>query len=297
MFKTNIRRSVRTEYLLILFVIGVATVVYTNDVEDTKTKQTTKSESEAFSVLDVEGMNAYRDERRDRLVEALTRSDLSTEHQKLVANAMAKTYVGVPVSSYTHTTRVDSVQSGSSESTFTSHVSVDGHIQRENLEYTHSLHTNSPFLYFAPVPFVAETGILLNASNTYRTFKFDFNLMMDKEGEDDMMSDLAKKMKLVFEITVNTVDQAPERITVKLAKPVRKRFLFKMSEMQMDFDYSFIENCGCFAVSRLNMDMKGSSLFDGRLDETFELSFSDISCEEPVQFLVPDEPENSFLRF
>ena len=297
MLKIHNRRSVKIEYLLMLCVFGFATLAHADEVEEPHTLVIAESEDETFTVMDVEAMSAYRDERRKTLVEALTRSNLGAEHQELIANAMAKVYVGIPVSTFTHTMRTHSSRDDSTESTNTSHVSVAGHIQQEDIEYTSSLHSNSPFLYFPPVPFDVETAKMLDESDSTVTFEFDFDFLKLNEDEDGMPAGIAEDMKWVFEITVNTVNQSPEHITVKLAKPFRKRFLFKMTTLQLDFDYSFIESCGCFAVSRMNMSMKGSALIVGRLDESFELTNTDISCEQPLQFLLPDTQESSFLSF
>lgn len=297
MSENNDRRSMKTTYSLMLCMCAFSTVAYADDVEEPHTPPISEPESETFEVLDVEAMNAYQDERREALVEALTHSNLSAEHQELVANAMAKVYVGIPVSTFTHTIQTHSSRDDSTESTGMSHVSIAGHIQQEDIEYTSSLDTNSPFLYFPPVPFEAETGKLLKESDSTVTFKFDFDFLQLNEDDEGIPAGIAEDMKWVFEISVNTVNQSPNRITVKLAKPFRKRFLFKMSTMQMDFDYSFIESCSCFAVSRMSMSMKGSALIVGRLDESFELTHTDISCEQPVQFLLPDEKGSGFRMF
>lgn len=297
MLETKNRCSVNTVLPLILFVFGFTILAHADDMEDPHSLQISESEGETFTVMDVETMRAYRDERRETLVESLTHSNLSTEHQELVANAMAKVYVGIPVSSYTQTNRVHSAKEDSYESTNTFYVNAAGFIQQEDAEYTQNLDTDSPFLYFPPVPFMAETGKLLDESDSSATFEFDFDLLTVSADEDSEMSDFEKKMKWVFQITVNTDDQVPERLTVKLAKPVRKRFLFKVSIFQMEFEYSLIESCGCFAVSRMKMQMKGSALIVGRLDESFELTNTDINCDQPVKFLLPDKPESGFQMF
>lgn len=297
MCSTKNRRSVCITYLSILGVLGFATFVYTDDVEDLQTLQTASSDGEAFSVMDAEAMRAYRDDRHETLVEALTRSNLSTEHQKLVANAMAKTYVGIPVSSYTYTSRFNQGGDYSNEIKDNYYVRVAGHIQRENVKFTQSLNNASPFKYFPPVPFVSETGKLLHESESAATFEFKLKHVNKSVGEFDMMFDEAKKMKWLFEITVNTDDQAPERLSLKLAKPVRKRFLFILRSFQMDFDFSFIESCGCFAISRMNMEMKGSAIIVRRLDQSVELTNTDISCDQPVQFLLPDERDSGLRMF
>lgn len=297
MLEIHNRRSVKNVYLLILCVFGFATLAHADEVEEPNTPLIVESEDETFTVMDVEAMSAYRDERRETLIEALTDSNLSAEHQRLVANAMAKIYVGIPVSSFTQTTRTRSSREEPTETTNTAHVSIAGSIQHENLEEASSLESNSPFLYFPAVPFLAETGKLLDESDSTATFVFDFDLLVDDEGEDDMMSNLADQMKWVFEFAVNTVDQAPERITVKLVEPVRKRFMFKLNTSQMEFDFSFIESCDCFAVSTMAMQMAGSVIFLGRLDVSFELTNTDINCEQPVQFLLPDTQDFGLRMF
>lgn len=251
----------------------------------------------AFTAMDEEAMKVYREERRTELVESLSLSNLSAEHQELIASAIAKIYVGIPVSSYTFSSKVESSQEEDEESSISYHVRPTGHIQRGNLEVYHSLDTNNPFMYFPPVPFVSETGKLIRESDSTATFQFDFEFPMDSEDEDEMMAEFADQMKWTVEITVSKASEAPERLTIDLAKPIRKRFLFKMTNIKMDFHYSYIDDCDCFAVSRMNMQMKGSALFVGKLDESVELTYTDISCEQPVQFLLPETTDSSFLMF
>ena len=99
------RRTVIPTSLSILAVLCIGSFSYAQDEDDQPTRQSTESNSVAFTLMDVEAMTAHRDERRDTLAEALVESKLSTEHQQLVSNAIAKAYVGVPVSSFTETTK------------------------------------------------------------------------------------------------------------------------------------------------------------------------------------------------
>ncbi len=275
----------------------LGSVYHGEDESDSEPPPISDENAHPFTVMDVEAMSVYRDERRTELIESLTLSNLSAEHQELIANAIAKSYVGIPVSSFTHTTTVHSSQDESVESSNTSHVSVAGHIQQEGIDYKSSLNSNNPYVYFPPVPFVSETGKLITESDSFAQFAFDFKFPMEDVGEDDMMADFVETMKWTFEVTVSKADQAPELITLKLAKPIRKRFLFKMTTLQLDFHYTYVDSCDCFAVSKLNTQMQGSALFVGRLDETVELTFTDISCEGPVRFLLPETEDSSILMF
>jgi len=301
----------RFSFLLLFCLASLGTFYHGENESDQKAKPISETNGDtyivldeqeiryrvAFTLMDKQAMSVYRDERRTELIESLAQSKLTTEHQELIANAIAKIYVGIPVSSFTHHTKVLSAHNEPVESSNTSHVSVAGHIQQDDLEYTSRLDSNSPFMYFPPVPFVAETGKLLKESDSSVTFQFDFEFPMDSEDEDEMMSEFADQMKWTIEISISKASEAPERITIDLAKPIRKRFLFKMTTIQMDFHFKYIDGCDCFAMNRMNMEMKGSALFVGKLDESFELTFTDINCEQPVQFLLPETTDFSFLMF
>ena len=152
-------------------------------------------------------------------------------------------------------------------------------------------------MYFPAVPFVSESGKLLRESDSSATFVFDYYFPLFHDAEDEMFANLAKKMKWVFEISVSKADLNPERITVKLAKPVRKRFVITYRTIQMDFHYSYSESCGCVTVSEMKSLMQYSMAIVGTFEESSEETFSEIICEQPVQFLLPEQNENSFLSY
>ena len=281
----------------LLIISGWSTVSFADDLNDEQSPKTADSNGDTFKLMDIEAMNAYQEERRDKLIESLALSKLSTEHQELLANAMAKIYVGIPVSSYTHTIRANSRDHEPIDSSQTSVVSAAGHIKRENASDIQSLDADSPFIYFPPTPFTPETGKLIEESNSLAKFVFDFDLPMARESEGDMLSEMSEKMKWVIEITVNKTDHAPELVVLKLDKPVRKRFLFKLTTLRVEFHYSFIDSCSCFAVSRLSTEMKGSAIIVGRLDEISEKTYGDINCEQPLQYLLPEARKSGFLAF
>ncbi|MXZ44960.1 MAG: hypothetical protein F4Z01_08330 [Gammaproteobacteria bacterium] len=300
--------AVIANYLSILTILSIGSFSYAQDEDDQATPQNTDSNSVAFTLMDVEAMTAHRDERRDTLAEALTESKLSAEHQRLVSNAIAKAYVGVPVSSFTQTTKASGFfneivnlqitgEEGPIEASSRVDVKVAGHVERENALFKLPLSSNNPFMYFSSVPFVAESGKLQSESDSSATFEFDYHFPLFHDAEDEMFANLAKKMKWVFEISVSKADLTPERITVKLAKPVRKRFVFAISKIQMDFYYSYIESCGSFAVSKMKELFQTSMIIEGKQEELSEYTYSEITCEQPVQFLLPEENENSFLSY
>ena len=308
MLAFNHRITVITTYLSILAILGISFFSYAQDEDDQPTPQNEDSNSVAFTVMDVDAMTAHRDERRATLAEALAESKLSAEHQQLVSNAIAKAYVGVPVSSFIQTTKASgfaaetankliSGEEGPIEASSRAHVKVAGYIKHENNLFRSRVTSSSPFMYFSAVPFVAESGKLLHESGSSATFEFEYDFPLFHDDEDEMFANLAKKMKWVFEISVSKANLTPERITVKLAKPVRKRFVLTISTIQIVFYYSYIENCGCVAVSKVEELMQTSMIFEGKLEESIEVIYSEIACEQPVQFLLPEENENRVLRY
>lgn len=271
--------------------------------------QTPELEGKAFIVMDVEEMRAYRDARRELLDEALTQSPqlyLYPHHRTLVANAIAKAYVGIPVSSYTESTqtKINRVVSADgtdtrwevSDSTDTFHVSVDGHLQQESLEQTSNLGSSMTFLHLHPVPFDAKTARLLKESETTATFEFAFDFSQEYEDEDDVNSDYAEPPNWVLELTVNKADQAPELISVKLIS-TRYRVLGSRTHAQFDFEYAFIESCECFAVNKTRYRVWGSTHDFGRLVRDIETTSTEISCEQPMKFLLPNVQESGTFLF
>ena len=308
MFAIEHRRTVITTCLSMLTILSIGSFSYGQDEDDQTTPQNTEPNNVAFTLMDVGAMTAHRGERRDTLAKSLSESNLSAEHQKLVSNAIAKAYVGVPVSSFTQTTKDSGYfnemanklifgKEGPFEASRRVNVKVAGHIERENAPARLPLSANNPFMYFSAVPFVSESGRLQSESDSSATFEFDYHFPLFHDAEDAMFANLAKKMKWVFEISVSKADLTPERITVKLVKPVRKRFVFAISMIQMDFYYSYVESCGSFAVSKMKQLFQTSMIFEGKSEELGEVTHSEISCEQPVQFLLPEESENRFLRY
>lgn len=299
MLKFNHRCTPKSTSAVLHLFIVLGVFSYAEEEQQAQPPQSRESKGEAFSVMDFEAMKIYRDGRYAELTESLANSNLSTKHQELVANAIAKMYVGIPVSSYEQTTRTDSLQDEPIERTERLRISVAGYIQREPAYtgYAWSLDANKPFKYFPFDALVPETGILIDESDTAATFVFDFHLPIEDLVEDNMLSNLAKKMNWLFEITVSKAEQSPEVVFLKLEKPVRKRFLFKLSTFEIEMRYSFIASCGCHAVSKMKSEMKGSALIVGRLAEFIEITVSDVECKEPLQFLLPENYEASFLMF
>ncbi|MXW55009.1 MAG: hypothetical protein F4X44_00800 [Gammaproteobacteria bacterium] len=268
------------------------------DLEE-QAEEISESNDSQFTVLNtVESIHAYREERRIQTKEGLSASSLSDQHQDLIASAMSKMYLGVPISSYTHSEREESSDEEPSESSFEYFVSEDGRIRHESEQATISLNLTSasPFLFLPPLPFDASTGRVVEESDAEAVFVFDFAMPIDDE-DDDEFAGLRDKMNWIAKVTVGKHDQSPRSLILMLEKPVRKRFMFKLKTLSMEFQYTQVESCNGFAVNRMTMEMDASAIVVGKLYTFAESTFTDIECEQPLRYLLPEQAETNFFQF
>lgn len=250
-----------------------------------------------FTRLDTqEAIEDYRLERYSKAAEGLAESKLSDEHRELLAKAFAEMYLGVPVSSYTNSERTDSSSEEDSDSSAQWFVTEDGRIQDASESTIYALNSQSPFVSLPPIPFEAATGKVVEESDTEVKFAFDMDMAMDAD-TDEEFAGLAKQMKWVAEVVVGKHDQSPMSLVMKLDKPVRKRFLFKLDTLKIEMHYSYIENCAGYAVDRMVAEMDGSAIIVGKLYQLTESTFTEIECAQPIVRLIPDEYESDFLQF
>lgn len=282
----------RLVFLTCFLLIGVS-----HAETEEQTEESSDTSVETFSVLDsLETLNSYRAERYKKASKALASSSLKHEHMELVANAMSKMFVGVPVSTYTETEREESSEDESSESSANWSIGDDGRIQQENESIYRDLNSPSPFVSMPSVPFNAESGKVLEESDLEATFVFDVDMKMNADDQGEFAG-MADKMKWIAEVTVDKQDQAPKNFALKLAKPLRKRFIFKIDTLKIEWGYVFNEGCASYTVDRITTEMDGSAIVAGKLHQFTEATYTDIECEQPLRFLLPDDTESNFVGF
>ena len=281
--------------VIALFCLACISAV-ANDEQQT-TEETTDIEASTFAVLDTaDAINDYRDQRQKESSESLKRSSLSTEHQELLATAMSKMYLGVPLSSFTYSERQESSEEEPMESTESLVVRDDGRIHHATESISYDLNTNNPFVSLPSVPFNADTGRVLEESGSEVTFGFDVSTeMVGMEDED--FGNFVARMEWIAEVVVNKQDQSPSRFALRLKKPVRQRFLFKLSKIETELHYAYIESCNGYAVHRMDMEMEVSAIFIGRIDEFVESTFTDIECTVPLIHLLPEQRDSGIFPF
>ncbi|MYD80963.1 MAG: hypothetical protein F4X44_10165 [Gammaproteobacteria bacterium] len=176
---------------------------------------------------------------------------------------------------------------------------------------------NSPFQdLLAADMFRDESLRVLSESESEATFVLDLDMSPAEEGfeqwatkrESDVQPESetgaenepdAEEMRLlgkffgkgmfVQEISVSKLDESiTSFVVMKLAKPLRQRFLFKMTTLETKYYFSYIEGCDGYAVDKYTLDMKGSALGVGKFSSSVTTTFTDVVCEQPVRFLSPD---------
>lgn len=266
---------------------------------DQTTEENPVASEPPFTLMDTEeAISRYRSERHKKIAEGLASSSLSNEHRELLATAMSKMYLGVPVSSFTHMEREESSdREEPSESKANFFVSDDGRIQHANESIVYGLNSTSPFVSLPLLPFTPATGKVLSESDTEAIFIFDVDTKMMAEAEGDDSSGMLEKMKLVAELAVGKLDQSPTRFVLRLDKPLRKRFIFKLSKFHMELHYSYIESCSGYAVNQMSMEVNVSVIIAGKMHQFTESTFTDIECVEPLRYLLPNEDESTLIQF
>lgn len=291
--------SERKSQGLVSFVIFSCILICSSSFAEVEEESSADSDTTSvdFSRLDTrEAIEEYRNERQSKLAEALAESNLSEEHKQLLTKAMTEMYLGIPLSSYTHAEREESSSDGDSESSAQWFISEDGRIHHASESIIYDLNSASPFVSLPTVPFEAETGRVVDESDSEATFVFDMAMTMNAESDDEFAG-LAKQMRWIAEVVVGKLDQSPQSFVMKLEKPVRKRFLFKLSTFRMELHYSYAESCDGYAVNRMVAEMDGSAIVVGKLYQFVESTFTDIACQQPLVRLVPDEDESNFFQF
>ena len=287
----NKRRSSTIVFFTIpLFAIWIS-IGCTVDVTDQSSNESIDSAGDLHVRMDVKAMGEYRQSRREEFAGSLARSELSTEHQELLANVLAKLYVGVPMSSFSETYIDPKSSETDSEITENWRVTDAGYLQNETEPSQLDLRFNPLFIALPTPSFVPDSGQLLEESDTEAKFIFK----LEKKGKSlnvvEALYWLDRNSDWVMEITVAKNDQSPKTIVLKIESPDIERPDPRLVSQSYEFHYSFVESCGCFAVSKAKAEIEApegyEEFFKPGVRSTQSI-YSNIKCVEPLQFLLPD---------
>ncbi|MYD46567.1 MAG: hypothetical protein F4W92_09455 [Gammaproteobacteria bacterium] len=283
---------------ILLVVCGLGLHSSTSAEEKEQETPNVNSQGEAFTSMNVEMLKAYRNERYADVAESLTLSELSEEHQELIANAMAKAYLGVPVGSFTETSIQGLDDEQEPATTKNWEVTDTGQLEGESDSTVSGLYSLSPFVALPQAPFVPETGKLVEESDTTAKFVFEFEKPKDIGSGDSIFANLSGKLNWIMEITASKEDQSPKVIAIKLESPLSDESSDSaLEELQVEIHYKFVKSCECYAASSLDVTIAMSMGEMGDMSMTMDVEFSNIQCAQPLQFLLPELEETAFLPF
>ena len=107
---------------------------------------------------------------------------------------------------------------------------------------------------------------MINDSDSKATVAFQLALAESELSDESFLSHYRGKLSWIFQVTVNKISQSPILIEIKLKRPLRKLFRFKISTLSTQLHYSFVESCGCFGVNKIETFVEGSARRVGRID-------------------------------
>lgn len=236
-------------------------------------------------------MHKYRDGRQAEFAKSLTESKLSNQHRKLLAIAMAKTYVGIPVSSYTETNQFVGVDKDVSEETDNWTVTDSGYLQSETDPTNIDLRFTAPFLALPLSSFIPETGRVLEESETKATFEFKIDIGEHEDTIANMIFSLSSNTAWILQISTIKSDQSPESVILKIQPPTYDSPESTLEALSLEVRYSYIDSCECFAVTSDSVEIELPEGYEEFVEPGLRSStatYSNIVCDRPLQYLLPD---------
>ncbi|MYC25950.1 MAG: hypothetical protein F4X56_08560 [Gammaproteobacteria bacterium] len=250
--------------------------------------------NEEFVAIDETAKNAYRAGRYERLKEALSGSNLSSAHQELFANALADVFVGAPVSDFGLAGAEDILSPKLIEEHQSWLLSDASHEEIKDRPVIRRLTVSDPFEYFPPNPFSPETAKLIEDSESEATVAFQLDLAESDLSDESLLSNYRGKLSWIFQVTANKNDQSPKLIEIKLKRPLRKLFRFKITTLSTKLHFSFIESCGCFGVNTIETIIEGFARRVGQIDIFLGKAFQNIRCKQPPQLWLPKKHQTTY---
>ena len=237
----------------------------------------------------------FQEMRYQEVLSELESTSLMPTDQKMLAQALSKLYVGIPLSTYTHSDVVKGEFSKNNELVGNWEIVPNG-THRFRVEPPNESRLRkpiyaptSPFIYFPAVPFKLTEGTLSNQSETMTTFLFPLDRQLFAEAPF-LIRWVTELTDWMIEFTIDTQNQSPQTIKIRLAEPVRKRGRYSFDRVDVSMNFKYIESCELYARTSLSVKINGRVLSVGRVDEEITDTYSDIECDRPLVYLHPYSP-------
>lgn len=267
-------------------------VLHAHSIDDTAQEIRAPYPYEEFRLIADFEIDSFQAELYHEFKEKFKSSKLKETHQDQLALALSKVVSKVPISTFRTTTITEQTGEETVEQTETFEVVGNGFIQSENEgSRTYFVGTTNPFTIDGDIP--ADDfgkGRVLKENESELTVRFIKDIdIPTAESSVDFLKDLPflKNIQWAMELTVDKNDQALKRFSSYLARPIRKMFIFSVKTLKATYDFEYFEDCDCVGVKERRMEAAGSLIILGRIRQNSTVTYSDIACEEPVQYLAP----------
>lgn len=247
---------------------------------------------EEFRIIAEFEIESHQAELYHELKSKFNSPKLNETHRDLLAKALSKVVSKVPISMFRTTTITEQTGEETEELTDIFEVIDNGFIVQENGgSRTYFADMTNPFTIDGDIP--ADDfgkGRVLKENDSELTVRFVKDVDFPTgESSVDFLKDLPflQKIQWAMELTIDKKDQTLKRFSSYLAKPIRKMFLFTLKTAKATYDFEFFEECGCVGVKERRVEVAGSLIFVGRVVHKSTETYSEIACEQPVQYLAP----------
>ena len=289
---------IRMKSIKSCFVCLLLALVITGNCEGASDRVSTiDSSSSSITTFSLAEIQKYRDDRYHNFQESLSEAQLSKQHQDLIARALSKTYSGIPLCSFSFTldARGDKAFPNEDEAVWT--VSASGGTERENNDDRRH-YRDAPISYVPNNPFDLAQGTVVAENQSSVKFRFPMTPRLKAPNLHSDAVRVLRKVDWVAELTVDIKQKAPISLLLTLASDDGRAQapLVNVDVARVEFLYKYNDSCQFYEVfSKLRL-FKGSSLFSGDfLDKTIK-TFTNVRCEQPVVFLLPEKKELEFIE-
>ena len=250
-----------------------------------------------FTIMNEVERQSYQQKRAQEIKEKLATSQLSAEHQDLIAKALSKFQGGVPIGSYSK----EVVERSSREKELFERISSISILDTGFVKVDESRET--PLSTFIPAfsPFELQMGMwdhssgkVVKTKDATITFRFDEFAEISREGEEfdeafETISNYLRGMELVAEITIDMNSETVVRYSQRLLRSFGKMFVFRLRKFDEVREYQFLEECACMVVTSEVSEFSASAIIIGRYQYQNTTTYSDMKFDKPLRYILPDQ--------
>lgn len=275
----------------------VAIVLQSNGEVTSAWEPTIESKLPNKPVFTLDDIRKFRDHRYIRFMESLSETQLSEENQELIALSLSQAYSGVPVCSFDFALDSAGSEAFPSEEKARWRVLKSGGIERENKLARRHLR-DAPFSFVPNNPFDLVHGKVVVERKSSVKFRFPLIPQFIAPNLDSDAVRVLRKLDWIAELTVDIKNKAPRRLLLTLDSEDSRAHspLVSFDVARVEYLYQYNESCQYYEVYSKLRHFEGTSLFSGDfLDKTIK-TFTNVRCDIPITYLLPEVKELEFIE-